>query len=239
MPYLRLSSLPLTEETKRHLADELTATVLDILTDEKPEWTSVHFTPFEPGDFAIAGRLVSDGAIADTHLEISAPGVDEKSWFALRNRLTDVLIEALSIPDSERWHVNVKLNRYDPHSFAVAGNAADELDFVHRSGEHKASQILPEDLFEGAKPRHRKRGGWRGRGLILGFIVGTVFAYRWLAERVGTDALVDAAPPLAAEGQSAGASAAATSATAVNTQITDAAAPTSVTSKITDTVREF
>ena len=39
-----------------------------------------------------------------------------------------MLIEALGIPDSERWHVNVKLNRYDAHSFAVAGNAADELD---------------------------------------------------------------------------------------------------------------
>ena len=134
MPYLRLSSLPLDDATKRHLADELTSTVLDVLTDQKPEWTTVHFTPFDPGDFAVAGRLVSDGAIADTHLEISAPEVDEKSWFALRNRLTDVLIEALAIPDSERWHVNVKLNRYDLHSFAVAGNAADELDDL-ASGE--------------------------------------------------------------------------------------------------------
>ena len=101
MPYLRLSSLPLGESTKRHLADELTATVLDILPDENPERTSVHFTPFQPDDFAIAGRLVSDGGIADTHLEISAPGVDEKSWFALRNRLTDVLVEALAIPDHD------------------------------------------------------------------------------------------------------------------------------------------
>jgi phenylpyruvate tautomerase PptA (4-oxalocrotonate tautomerase family) len=127
MPYLRLSSLPLDEATKRHLADELTATVLDVLTTEKPEWTSVHFTPFEPGDFAIAGRLVADGGIVDTHLELSAPGVDEKSWHALRNRLTDVLVEALGIPDSERWHVNVKLNQYDLHSFAMAGNPASSM----------------------------------------------------------------------------------------------------------------
>ena len=181
MPYLRLSSLPLDAATKRHLADELTSTVLDILTDQKPEWTTVHFTAFDPGDFAVAGRLVSDGAIADTHLELSATEVDEKSWFALRNRLTDVLIEALGIPDSERWHVNVKLNRYDAHSFAVAGNAADELDDLG-SGE--------DITWE------RRGGGWRRRALVVGFVVGAVFGYRWFADRVGTDATVDAAPPV-------------------------------------------
>jgi phenylpyruvate tautomerase PptA (4-oxalocrotonate tautomerase family) len=194
MPYLRLSSLPLDEETKRHLADELTVTVLEILSDQKPEWTSVHFTPFEPGDFAIAGRLVADGAIADTHLEISAPEVDEKSWFALRNRLTDVLIEALGIPDSERWHVNVKLNRYDPHSFAVAGNATDEIE-----------QLAAEETRTcgGGAP------GWRKPAVLLGFAVGAYAGYRWLSARVGTDAIVDTAPPLydeaASEPQAAGA----------------------------------
>ncbi len=179
MPYLRLSSLPLGESTKRHLADELTATVLDVLPDEKPEWTSVHFTPFEPDDFAIAGRLVADGGIADTHLEISAPGVDEKSWFALRNRLTDVLADALAIPDHERWHVNVKLNVYDPHSFAVAGNAADELE------------RLADDAGEArARPR------WRRRATLLGFIAGVVIAFRWLNGRIANDAVVETAPPM-------------------------------------------
>ena len=182
MPYLRLSSLPLDTETKRHLADELTATVLDILPDEKPEWTSVHFTSFEPGDFAIAGRLVADGGIVDTHLEISAPGVDEKSWFALRNRLTDVLIETLGIPDSERWHVNVKLNRYDPHSFALAGNAADELEQLTASTP--------------AAPTQRS-AGWRAPAVLLGFAVGAFLGFRWLSDRVATDATVDAAPPVA------------------------------------------
>ncbi len=185
MPYLRLSSLPLDDATKRHLADELTATVLDVLPDQKPEWATVHFTPFAPSDFAVAGRLVSDGAIADTHLEISATDVDEKSWFALRNRLTDVLIEALGIPDSDRWHVNVKLNRYDPHSFAVAGNATDELDeHGHLDGDEN------EDAPE------RRDGGWKRRGLMLGFAVGAYAGYRWIAGRVGTDAIVDAAPQL-------------------------------------------
>jgi phenylpyruvate tautomerase PptA (4-oxalocrotonate tautomerase family) len=182
MPYLRLSSLPLDDATKRHLADELTSTVLEVLTDQKPEWTTVHFTPFQPDDFAVAGRLVSDGALADTHLEISAPGVDEKSWFALRNRLNDVLVDALAIPDSERWHVNVKLNRYDPHSFAVAGNASDELDDLG-SGE---ADITWE----------KRRGGWRRRALFIGFVVGAYASYRWFAGRVATDAVVDAAPPV-------------------------------------------
>ena len=185
MPYLRLSSLPLDDATKRHLADELTSTVLEVLTDQKPEWATVHFTSFEPNDFAVAGRLVSDGAIADTHLELSAPDVDEKSWFALRNRLTDVLIEALGIPDSERWHVNVKLNRYDPHSFAVAGNATDELD------EH--GHLESDEHDDGAC--QRRGGGWRRRALMLGFAVGAYAGYRWFAERVATDATVDAAPP--------------------------------------------
>ena len=177
MPYLRLSSLPLDDATKRHLADELTSTVLDILPDQKPEWTSVHFTPFAPDDFAIAGRLVSEGAIADTHLDISAPEVDERSWFALRNRLTDVLIEALGIPDSERWHVNVKLNSYDPHTFAVAGNAADEL---------------PED----DEPAEATSGGGFGRtALLLGLALGAILGFAWLNDRVGSEATVDAAPP--------------------------------------------
>ncbi len=177
MPYLRLSSLPLDDDTKRHLADELTSTVLDVLPDQKAEWATVHFTPFEPNEFAVAGRLVSDGAIPDTHLEISATDVDEKSWFALRNRLTDVLIEALGIPDSERFHVNVKLNRYDAHSFAVAGNAADDMD----AAGHVEAPARPK--------RH-----WRLP--LVGFAVGAVFAYRWLADRVGADVTVDAAPPL-------------------------------------------
>ncbi|HEY0394635.1 MAG TPA: hypothetical protein VGD01_09085 [Candidatus Elarobacter sp.] len=200
MPYLRLSSLPLDEATKRHLADELTATVLDILEGEKPEWTSVHFTPFLPDDFAIGGRLVSDGAIPDTHLELSAPGVDEKRWFALRNRLTDVLIEALAIPDSERWHVNVKLNRYDPHSFAVAGNAADEIS-GHGLSEDTAPAV--DSLVRPTNTRG-ERGSWRGRGVVLGLVVGAVFAYRWLSQRVGTDATVDAADPLVGEAVAAG-----------------------------------
>jgi phenylpyruvate tautomerase PptA (4-oxalocrotonate tautomerase family) len=177
MPYLRLSSRRLDEETKRHLADELTVTVLEILADQKPEWTSVHFTPFDPGDFAIAGRLVADGAIADTHLEISAPEVDEKSWFALRNRLTDILIEALGIPDSERWHVTVKLNRYDLHSFALAGNAADEIE------------QLAGDTPVGRGP------GWRRPAVLLGFGLGAYLGYRWISARVATDAAVDIAPP--------------------------------------------
>ena len=178
MPYLRLSSLPLEEATKRQLADELTATVLDVLTSEKPEWTSVHFTSFEPGDFAIAGRLVADGGIVDTHLEISAPGVDEKSWFALRNRLTDVLVEALGIPDSERWHVNVKLNQYDPHSFAMAGNAADELDDDGR-----------------LESPARGKSGLLNPVVLIGFLVGAVGAYQWLTGRLQSEVTVDVAPP--------------------------------------------
>lgn len=210
MPYLRLSSLPLDEETKRHLADELTATVLDILPEEKPEWTSVHFMAFEPGDFAIAGRLVADGAIPDTHLEISAPVVDEKRWFALRNRLTDVLIEALSIPESERWHVNVKLNRYDAHSFAVAGNASDEL-------EKLAAEAGERDLLAG-----EKSGGWLKPAVIAGFVVGVVAGYRWIAGRIRTDAAVDAAPPLEA---STSTSAATLAANAMGTSATTDTGP--------------
>jgi len=203
MPYLRLSSLPLGEETKRHLADELTATVLDVLTDQKAEWTSVHFTPFEPSDFAIAGRLVVDGAIPDTHLELSAAEVDEKSWFALRNRLTDVLVEALEIPDSERWHVNVKLNRYDAHSFAVAGNAADEID--------------ERGHLEDDQDEDRGRPRWLRSAALIGFALGAYFGYRWLSKRIGTDVTVDAAEPPAPEPEPMA------EPSGVNTQITDAA----------------
>jgi phenylpyruvate tautomerase PptA (4-oxalocrotonate tautomerase family) len=195
MPYLRLSSLPLDARTKRHLADELTSTVLDILPDGNPEWTSVHFTPFKPDEFAIAGRLVSDGGIADTHLEISAPGVDEKRWFALRNRLTDVLVEALGIPDSERWHVNVKLNQYDPHTYAVAGNATDELEF----GDGSKGRLLPQGSVSSARYREgggRSGGGIRRMTVFLGFALGAYLGYGWLAERLRIDAVVDAADPV-------------------------------------------
>lgn len=197
MPYLRLSSLPLDEMTKRYLADELTATVLDILPGERPERTSVHFTPFEPANFAIAGRLVADGAIPDTHLEINASGVDEKSWFALRNRLTDVLVEALAIPKSDRWHVNVKLNEYDPHSFAVAGNAADELEFG--DGEQGARPSSGDEVEGSYREGTGKYGAPKRRRrprLLLGFLIGAALAYRWLSGRLGSEATVDAAPPL-------------------------------------------
>jgi phenylpyruvate tautomerase PptA (4-oxalocrotonate tautomerase family) len=183
MPYLRLSSLPLDDETKRHLADELTATVLDILPHEKPERTSVHFTPFAPTDFAIAGRLVVDGAIPDTHLELSATGVDERAWHALRNRLTDVVVDALAIEPVDRWRVNLKLNEYDPHSFAVAGNASDELD--------EAGGFPADEADEGGG------GFWRRSMTLLGFAVGALAAYRWFAGQVGTDAKVDVAEPVA------------------------------------------
>lgn len=184
MPYLRLSSLPLDDETKRHLADELTATVLDILPHEKPERTSVHFTPFAPTDFAIAGRLVADGAIPDTHLELSATGVDERAWHALRNRLTDVVVDALAIEPVDRWRVNLKLNEYDPHSFAVAGNASDELD--------EAGGYPEETTGEDGGG-----GFWRRPMMLLGFAVGALVAYRWFAGQVGTDAVVDIAEPVA------------------------------------------
>lgn len=183
MPYLRLSSLPLDDAAKRHLADELTATVLDILPDQKPEWTTVHFTSFDPGDFAIAGRLVSEGAVPETHLELSAPGVDEKSWFALRNRLTDVIVEALGIPDGDRWHVNVKLNAYDPHTFAVAGNAADEID-----GDGHLGEPEPDEAGTG--------GRWLRSAAFVGFGLGMLFGYRWLADRLRGDEAVDILPPL-------------------------------------------
>jgi phenylpyruvate tautomerase PptA (4-oxalocrotonate tautomerase family) len=206
MPYLRLSSLPLDVQTKRHLADELTATMLDILPDGNPEWTSVHFTPFRPDEFAIAGRLVADGGIADTHLEISAPEVSEKRWFALRNRLTDVLVEALGIPDSERWHVNVKLNQYDPHTYAVAGNPADELEF----GDSATGRLLPNDLFAGQPYREgggrsgKRGGGLRRTTVWLGFALGAYYGYRWLTERLQGDAAVDVAPPLDEASESTG-----------------------------------
>lgn len=181
MPYLRLSSLPLDDETKRHLADELTATILDILPHQKPEWTSVHFTPFAPTDFAIAGRLIADGAVPDTHLELSATGVDERAWHALRNRLTDVVVEALAIDPVDRWHVNVKLNEYDPHSFAVAGNASDELD---------EAGGFSDDTGQA------RRSGWRRPATLIGFAVGALAGYRWLASRVSTDTVVDVAEPV-------------------------------------------
>lgn len=175
MPYIRLASLPLSDETKRRLADELTATVLDILPDQKPEWTTVHFTAYAPDDMAVAGRLVSDGAPPDMHIEISAPdAVDEKAWIALRNRLTDVLVEELGISETAaRWHVNVKLNRFDPHSFAIGGDAADEL---------------------AVRPMPRRRGRARPV-LLLGFALGALASYRWLMARLATDTVVDVAPP--------------------------------------------
>ncbi len=183
MPYLRLSSLPLDDTTKRHLADELTATVLDILPHEKPERTTVHFTSFAPTDFAVAGRLVADGAVPDTHLELSATDVDERAWHALRNRLTDVVVEALAIEPVDRWRVNLKLNEYDPHNFAVAGNASDELD---------EAGGFSDDMTESSGG-----GGWRRPATLLGFAVGALIAYRWLTARVGTDATVDFAEPIA------------------------------------------
>jgi phenylpyruvate tautomerase PptA (4-oxalocrotonate tautomerase family) len=185
MPYLRISSLSLDDDTKRHLADELTATILDVLPHEKPERTAVHFTPYAPGDFAVAGRLVADGAIPDTHLELSATGINEQAWHALRNRLTDVVVEALGIAPVDRWRVNLKLNEYDPHSFALAGNASDELDEAGGFPDAAAEQ----------NGRGARCGSWRRPATLIGFALGALAAYRWLTARVGTDTIADIAEP--------------------------------------------
>ncbi len=156
MPYLRLSSLPLDDETKRHLADELTATVLDILPDQKPERTSVHFTPFEPSDFAIAGRLVADGALPDTHLELSATGVDERAWHALRNRLTDVLVEALGIEPVRALARQRQAQRVRPAQLRRRGQC-------QRRARRSRRMLDLDDEDE------RSGGGWRGPLPLLGF----------------------------------------------------------------------
>jgi len=79
----------------------------------------------------------------------------------------------------------VKLNRYDAHSFAVAGNASDEL-------EKLAAEAGETDLLAGEK----SGGGWLKPAVLAGFVVGLVAGYRWIAGRIRTDAAVDAAPPL-------------------------------------------
>ena len=182
MPYLRVSTLPLELDTKRRLANELTATVLDVLPDERPEWTSVHFTPFDAESFATGSRLVSDGAPAHTHLELAVAAIDERAWFALRNRLTDVLAEELQIADADRFHINVKLSRYELHDVAFAGNAGDEFDAA-------GTVVTDEPSVKGGL-------GILRPAALLGFIIGALASYRWISRQVGSDAIVDVAAPV-------------------------------------------
>jgi phenylpyruvate tautomerase PptA (4-oxalocrotonate tautomerase family) len=181
MPYVRVSTLPLDLDTKRRLADELTATVLDVLPEERPEWTSVHFTPFDAESFATGSRLVSDGAPAHMHLELAVAEIDERAWFALRNRLTDVLADQLNIADADRFHINVKLSRYELHDVAFAGNAGDAFD---------ATGAVMTDAPARSGP------GWLRPAAWLGFALGAILSYRWISDRVATDAIVDVAAPV-------------------------------------------
>ena len=92
----------------------------------------------------------------------------------------------------------MKLNQYDPHTYAVAGNAADELEF----GDSATGRSLPDGSFAGARYRDGGgRSGNPGRGLRratvwLGFALGAYYGYRWLTDRLRDDAAVDVAPPL-------------------------------------------
>ncbi|MBV9439889.1 MAG: hypothetical protein JOZ24_07855, partial [Candidatus Eremiobacteraeota bacterium] len=110
--------MPLDVATKRHLAERLTAAVLERMPAARPEWTAVHFTPYRADEFAAAGLLVSDGAPAAAHLEVEAHDVDERTWRRLRRDLSNVLTGVLQ-RGADTVPITLKLNRYDAHTFAA------------------------------------------------------------------------------------------------------------------------
>ncbi len=182
MAYLRISSLPLDDSTKRRLVDELTAVAERIIPGQRREWTTVHFTPYQPGDLAIGGRFVTDHSFADTHLEIATPAIDEETWEALRSELSEVLAATLGTPVHGRWHLNVQLHTYNAQDSADAGDES----LATSSGVETGDEPEAEE-----KPRKR-----RGKPLLLlGFIAGAILTYRWLSDRLRNDATVDTAPP--------------------------------------------
>lgn len=172
MPYLRLSTLALDDETKRRLIRDLTDTTRAIMPDEPPERTTIHFTPYAPEDVAVGGVLVAEGTAPTIELEISADEVDDKTWVKLSRRLTDVLVDALAGDPQRSYQVNVKLNSFDRATYSAIGETPEEL----------------------SEPRGGTR--WLAPAALVGFTAGAIVGYRWLTTRLRDKTTVDAAPPL-------------------------------------------
>ena len=96
MPYLHLTSAPLSLETKRALARDLTAATLRALAlpDEHRARTTVHFAPVDPADLAIGGMLWADGGTPDYFLQVTDHGLTPEKECTLVRELLPALLAA-------------------------------------------------------------------------------------------------------------------------------------------------
>jgi phenylpyruvate tautomerase PptA (4-oxalocrotonate tautomerase family) len=136
MPYLRLTCPELDAEHRQTLATRLTDAINDLLfdprgrltRDELRERTTVHFTPYAPGELFIGGRTPEARGAADVTLELSDWGMSARQRRRLAATLTPVLAELFGVPPEEGWgNLNIRLHVYRPSEFAVGGRLLSDL----------------------------------------------------------------------------------------------------------------
>jgi phenylpyruvate tautomerase PptA (4-oxalocrotonate tautomerase family) len=129
MPYLRVTSLPLSLEQKRDAVEVLTNTIAQALelSGDRRDWCTVQFTPFQPEDVAVGGRLVADGKQPALHLELSAHDLSRSSKRRLADALTRAMCDLFSLAGVERYRVHVLFRDYAARDLAVGGLFLDEM----------------------------------------------------------------------------------------------------------------
>lgn len=137
MPYLKLSSLALSVQTKREIARGLTSATLSALTlpESDAERTTVHFASYTPEDFAIGGRLLADGQQSDYTLEVSERNLTPQSKRRLVDALMPVLMRHLGLGANphDAFHVNILFRPYVPDDMAIGGRFLPELEHGQRT----------------------------------------------------------------------------------------------------------
>jgi phenylpyruvate tautomerase PptA (4-oxalocrotonate tautomerase family) len=135
MPYLRITCPPLNEELRRAIAADLTEVINTLLyaphgrltREDLRERTTIHFTPYAPGELFIGGRSPEERGVADLTVEFSDWNMSARQRRRLAGALTPELARLWSIPASQVDGINIRFHSYPPTAFAVGGRLLSDL----------------------------------------------------------------------------------------------------------------
>jgi phenylpyruvate tautomerase PptA (4-oxalocrotonate tautomerase family) len=99
----------------------MTEAIVRAMPGQKREWTTVHFMPYQPDDFATGGQLISDGQTTDYFVEVTAPDFPPEQIKAVVAALTPLMADTLGLSARETYKINIKCNSYDPANMAIGG----------------------------------------------------------------------------------------------------------------------
>ena len=135
MPYVTLTTPPLSLDDRQRIAHDLTEAVVRLMTpangrglspDELRERCTVHFTPYEDDMLAIGGKLMRDREEKDVTMEFSDWGLNTRRQRKLARELTPLLASFFGL-GTQLDHVNIRFHPYPPSDFAVGGRLFADL----------------------------------------------------------------------------------------------------------------